>query len=365
MKQELLTPQYSSQMRTAKKNETKTRKPVPPEGWEIIDKDDPRAKKLPHVPKFAFRGCDGWTWRDSNYYKGDEIPKAEFMSSGQYYALPIAKKKVIKKVSKIDPPTPEKGWELVDKKDPRLKNLPCTPRAALRICGAWRWITSSYEKGQELPACVLRRVTQYYALPIAKIKEPEVKVSPSKPTKIAPPAPEGYEIVGKDDPRLDKLPEQPMFCSNFCNAWQDSGYIAGERVTRHDRNLHFYALPIAKIKEPEVKHSCSIRVRLPSEKPTRSDSNGIGHIYIRTSESSEWLKLRWNARMPEDTICWIPGRISDEELADLPKPLTQEDIWRAEGEKIWPEISGELLANNENGSKEVFLRGYIAAKKSK
>jgi hypothetical protein len=197
------------------------------------------------------------------------------------------KKKLIKKFSKIQPPTPEEGWELVDKNDPRLKELPCMPRRAMRRRGKWSWSDSSYNKGEEIHDAVLRRVSQYYALPIDKIEKPAVKAP------------------------------------------------------------------------------CSIRLRLPSEKPKANDCDWNTHIYIRNTKGDVWVKWVWYTPMPEGTICWIPGRITDAELADLPKPVTQEDIWRAEGEKIWPEISGELLANNENGSKEVFLRGYLAAKKGK
>jgi hypothetical protein len=63
-------------------------------------------------------------------------------------------------------------------------------------------------------------------------------------TDTIPAPPEGWEIVSKDDPRLDCLPCDPKVLFEGFSEWGESGYRKGDSVHLGERKTHVYAFPI-------------------------------------------------------------------------------------------------------------------------
>jgi hypothetical protein len=173
-----------------------------------------------------------------------------------------------------------------------------------------------------------------------------------------PPPPPGWEIVGKDDPRLKNLPCKPLVYFSDVG-WVISKYELGQKVSAWDKESQTYALPIATQSATPKASPPMIRLRLPSERPTRGDADKEGTIIVFKKTGNTSFPS-WMSTLDESVLAWLPGRLPD---GILPREPSQEEKWRAEGEKIWLDVSNEMLANDENGSKEVFLRGFLAAKK--
>lgn len=71
-------------------------------------------------------------------------------------------------------------------------------------------------------------------------------------TDTIPAPPEGWEVVSKDDPRLDCLPCAPKLWAQDTFRWRGSLYKKGQKVTEINRKTTFYALP-EQGKPAEVK----------------------------------------------------------------------------------------------------------------
>lgn len=105
-----------------------------------------------------------------------------------------------------------------------------------------------------------------------------------------------------------------------------------------------------------------IRLRLPSEKPTRWDGDKSGHIVVFYKTGNccgAWL---WKNQFEEKVIAWLPGRLPE---GLLPKPPTQEELWRKEFEECFPDFE---LTKQETGEylhthAATAWRGFLAAKK--
>lgn len=186
------------------------------------------------------------------------------------------------------------------------------------------------------------------------------KAKPAKKpaARQIPPPPPGWEIVDKDDPRLKKLPCRPMaFDPEFPRSgWSKSGYDVGDCIAcSFCKTLH-YALPIAQATPPAADPTTTmIRLRLPSEKPTKEDGDFDGDIMIFFGDG---IAARpWNMNMGRTVIAWLPGRLPE---GLLPKPPTQEELWRKEFD-IW--VNSCPYDLGKGAVKDMAWKGFLAAKK--
>jgi hypothetical protein len=183
-----------------------------------------------------------------------------------------------------------------------------------------------------------------------KTKTPKKK--PVKTAKIPPP-PSGWEIVGKDDPRLRKLPSRPMACYPETGEWTNSLYRAGEELAMFAGLT--YALPIAtQSATPQAAQSPTpmIRLRLPSEKPTREDGDAEGTI-IAFGVRGVVFFPHWTHKFHKDVLAWLPGRLPD---GILPREPSREERLRTEFEE-------KFNSKYPDGSyKEAAWQGFLAAK---
>lgn len=183
------------------------------------------------------------------------------------------------------------------------------------------------------------------------------KAKPAKKpaARPIPPPPPGWEIVGKDDPRLDCLPCKPLF---FDSEWRVSDRFKGESVFQVDRNLFTYALLIvtqSATPQPPATHPPMIRLRLPSEKPTREDGDADGDVMIFFNDG---IAARpWNMNMGRNALAWLPGRLPD---GILPREPSQEEKWRKEFSEWWTNTGH----TDHNGLiADAAWQGFLAAKK--
>lgn len=195
-----------------------------------------------------------------------------------------------------------------------------------------------------------------------KKKPAASKAKPAKKpaARQIPPPPPGWEIVGKDDPRLRKLPCRPMaFDPEFPRSgWSKSGYDVGDCIASGFCKTLHYALPIAKPAQPTQSAQPQppmIRLRLPSEKPTREDAdvNGWVHIFWSTGECDV---SRWEVPFSKNVVAWLPGRLPD---GILPREPTQEEKWLVEFEAWLDKESPSCTAY----AREAAWAGFLAAKK--
>lgn len=191
-----------------------------------------------------------------------------------------------------------------------------------------------------------------------KTKTPKKK--PVKPARPIPPPPPGWEIVGKDDPRLRKLPCKPRsFIPDYPElGWSESGYKAGETVGKYDSDNLFYALPIATRPAQPQPQPPMIRLRLPSEKPTREDGDFMGEVAVfcrrGTSNKTYVVTQGFHDAFPPNAVFWLPGCLPD---GILPREPSQEERWRAEFEE-------KFNSKYPDGSyKEAAWQGFLAAAK--
>lgn len=178
-----------------------------------------------------------------------------------------------------------------------------------------------------------------------KTKTPKKK--PVKTAKIPPPPP-GWEIVGKDDPRLDCLPKNTLVF--YADTWASSCLPDGINVSERNRTSWPYALPIA---QPAQSPTPMIRLRLPSDKPTREDGDKDGYVLVFWDNGQTTLRL-WSIRFESAIIAWLPGRLPD---GILPREPSQEERLRTEFEE-------KFNSKYPDGSyKEAAWQGFLAAKK--
>lgn len=174
-----------------------------------------------------------------------------------------------------------------------------------------------------------------------------------------PPPPPGWEIVGKDDPRLDCLPCIPLAFdpSGSRDTWDRSKFSALEKVPEVVRNVLIYALPVA---QPAPASPPMIRLRLPSEKPTMEDGDKDGYVLVFWDNGQTTLRL-WSIRFESAIIAWLPGRLPE---GILPREPSQEEKWRAEFEakftdcNLWKQPDGKYAYPITKAA----WRGFLAAK---
>ena len=95
-----------------------------------------------------------------------------------------------------------------------------------------------------------------------------------------------------------------------------------------------------------------IRLRLPSEKPTREDADINGWVYIFWS-SGECDMTRWDVPFSKNIVAWLPGRLPE---GILPREPSQEERLRTEFEE-------KFNSKYPDGSyKEAAWQGFLAAK---
>ncbi len=185
-------------------------------------------------------------------------------------------------------------------------------------------------------------------------KKPARKAKPAKnpAARPIPPPPPGWEIVGKDDPRLKNLPCRPMaFDPDFPRSgWSKSGYDVGDCITSSFRKILHYAL------SPPM-----IRLRLPSEKPTREDGDRNGNIII--FERDQCYRDPWHFPFVKAAAFWLPGRLPD---GILPREPSQEENWRAEFEEKFSSSLPMIRLSSgvyENHETSLIWTGFLAARK--
>lgn len=145
-----------------------------------------------------------------------------------------------------------------------------------------------------------------------------------------PPPPPGWEIVGKDDPRLKDLPCSPMVYDAHQIVWKETFYQKGQHIPKYLLERESYALPIATqsaTPPPAQSPPPMIRLRLPSEKPTRGDGDKDGNIFTifkgLASGQTESLKWPWNLPFLGSELAWfsLPDGL-------LPREPSQEEKWK-------------------------------------
>jgi hypothetical protein len=146
-----------------------------------------------------------------------------------------------------------------------------------------------------------------------------------------PPPPPGWEIVDKDDPRLDCLPDALRYLVD--ERWVLSRYGAGESLPEPHRKSKTYALPIvtptqSAAPQPALASPPMIRLRLPSEKPTADDADDNSCIAV-IWKNGQYDVRGWDWPFHPNIRAWL-GRLSD---GILPREPTQEEKWRAEFEE--------------------------------
>lgn len=102
-----------------------------------------------------------------------------------------------------------------------------------------------------------------------------------------------------------------------------------------------------------------IRLRLPSEKPTREDGDKDGEIGTYGPEGINFCK--WDSDI-SDVHFWLPGSLPDDILSREP---TQEEKWQAEFEACFPDF--DLTKQHGGGYLHAHAatawRVFLAAKK--
>jgi hypothetical protein len=194
-----------------------------------------------------------------------------------------------------------------------------------------------------------------------KTKTPKPKKKPA--ARTIPPPPPGWEIVGEDDPRRRNLPERPLVCDRDgrCQKWEPTSFLKGEMIHLSAFEYHAYALPTTTQSETPPPSPPMIRLRLPSEKPTRDDCDINGWVFIFWS-SGECDMTRWDVPFPKNVAAWLPGRLPE---GLLPREPTQEEKWQAEFEQCFPDFELSKQGNGEylHAHAATAWRGFLAAKK--
>jgi hypothetical protein len=185
-----------------------------------------------------------------------------------------------------------------------------------------------------------------------KTKRTTTKKKPA--ARPIPPPPPGWEIVGEDDPRLDCLPATPMTYFPGSRKWFDTGFTKGDKVPGYIRQRYTFALPIATqsaTPQPAQASPPMIRLRLPSEKPTREENL---FAVCRTSDGYT-IVLAWPKVLPFDHNVRFWFSLPD---GILPREPSHEEKWEAEAEEAWSQLP-EATRPNKPG----FIEGFLAAKK--
>lgn len=201
-------------------------------------------------------------------------------------------------------------------------------------------------------------------------KKPAAKAKPAKKSaaRPIPPPPPGWEVVSQDDPRLKNLPCAPLLLDTVDNLplWKHTVFAKGGKIADVHLTENSYALPIAeKPKTPKPAAEPAppmIRLRLPSEKPTKEDADKHGEIGTYGPEGVNFCD--WDGDI-SDVHFWFPGRLPE---GLLPKPPTQEELWRKEFEECMAELYG---MERRDGNPDVYSShytqaawdGFLAAKK--
>jgi hypothetical protein len=185
-------------------------------------------------------------------------------------------------------------------------------------------------------------------------KKPVRKAKPAKKpaARPIPPPPPGWEIVGKDDPRLKKLPCRPMaFDPDFPGSgWSKSGYGVGGCISSDFRGTLRYALPIAQAAPASPP---MIRLRLPSEKPTMEENL---FAVCRTSDGYT-IVLAWPKVLPFDHNVRFWFSLPD---GILPREPSHEEKWQQEFSEWWTNTGH----TDHNGLiADAAWQGFLAAKK--
>jgi hypothetical protein len=185
------------------------------------------------------------------------------------------------------------------------------------------------------------------------------KTTTKKPAaRQIPPPPPGWEIVGKDDPRLKKLPSSPIrFTQGVAgNKWAQSAYIRNMSITQDDLEKSIYALPIATQSATPQPSPPMIPLRWPSEKPTREDGDDNGDIVVFCTHG-EFEPRQWKSGFGEGDVAWLPGRTPD---GILPREPSQEEKWQREFSEWWTKTGH----TDHNGLiADAAWQGFLAAKK--
>jgi hypothetical protein len=184
-----------------------------------------------------------------------------------------------------------------------------------------------------------------------------------KRARPIPPPPPGWEIVGKDDPRLKKLPCQPLFLCEQTQGWKSGYQKEGDEVADHFSNHLVFALPIATqsaTPQPAQSPTPMIRLRLPSEKPTEDDANEHGDIVV--FEKDKFYRYYWARLFNAYVVAWLPGRLPE---GILPREPSQEERLRAEFEECFLDFDLTKQGNGEylHAHAATAWRGFLAAKK--
>lgn len=101
-----------------------------------------------------------------------------------------------------------------------------------------------------------------------------------------------------------------------------------------------------------------IRLRLPSEKPTKEDADETGYIFLTYKGKATGVipivKWPWDKPLDGDELAWfsLPEGLR-------PKPPTQEELWRKEFEEEWKNVSTVY----SDSLKEDMWHFFLAAKK--
>lgn len=112
------------------------------------------------------------------------------------------------------------------------------------------------------------------------------------------------------------------------------------------------------------EQSPMIRLRLPSEKPTKEDADQDGFIFViyegNYKNKKDAIAWRWDYDFDGDEIAWfsLPDDI-------IPREPTQEEKWQAEFEKCFPDF--DLTKQQDGGYLHAHAatawRAFLAAKK--
>ena len=107
------------------------------------------------------------------------------------------------------------------------------------------------------------------------------------------------------------------------------------------------------------EQSLMIRLRHPSEKPTREDGDKDGEIGTYGPEGVNFCK--WDSDI-SDVHFWLPGCLPE---SILPREPTQEEQWQAEFETCFPDF--DLTKQHGGGYLHAHAatawRAFLAAKK--
>lgn len=105
-----------------------------------------------------------------------------------------------------------------------------------------------------------------------------------------------------------------------------------------------------------------IRLRLPSEKPTREDAGIYGHVIVFHKNGTSSAMHSLDQDFDHTVIAWLPGRLPE---GILPREPSQEEKWRAEFEGLMHRSFAMGL--NSDGdyaypATKAAWRGFLAAK---